>query len=206
MLRYCLAACAFLLLLTVAPAASAQTIDASQEPRVRTTDRRLRTLIEEGVRHSPTFRSLVQRLAESDVVVYVQTEPRWPTHVDGRLTFASAAGGYRYVVVRLRDQGSRLRMLALIGHELRHAVEVAETPAIVDGASFAREYQRLGYMTRGGAETAAAFDTEAAVEAGYQVLAELQPGEPQTATRRGRRALASVGALRRFGAGTEMNP
>lgn len=204
--RIYLAVYVFLLLLTIAPAASSQPADVSQEPHLRTTERRLRSLIDEGMRNSPTFRSLVDRLTASDVVVYLQTEPRWPNHVDGRLTFASAAGGYRYVVVRLRDQHSRLRMLALIAHELRHAVEVADTPAIVDGVSFAREYRRLGYMTRARADTADAFDTEAAVNAGYQVLAELQPGERLPASRRGRSALASVGGLPRFGTGTEMNP
>ena len=32
-----------------------------------------------------------------------------------------------------------------MAHELQHAVEIADTPAIVDGASLAREYQRIGY-------------------------------------------------------------
>ncbi len=169
---------------------------------VRTTDLELRLVIADGMRQSPTFRALVQRLTGSDVVVYVC---RWHRQAgaDGSLTFAATAGGYRYVVVRVSTQRSQLQLLALLAHELRHAVEVAETPAIVDAPSLAREYARLGYvsqMSRGGR---VAFDTEAAIAAGHQVLVELQggPGRP------GRRTLAvNAGVRAQFGTGTEMNP
>jgi hypothetical protein len=38
---------------------------------IRTTDDRLRRLLDQGRRTSPTFRALVQRLLDSDVVVYL---------------------------------------------------------------------------------------------------------------------------------------
>lgn len=169
---------------------------------LRTTDAWLLSLIEEGVRTSPTFRALVERLDDSDVIVYLQGDSTPAPNVDGRMTFASKAGGYRYIVVRLRTQSSRRQMLALLGHELRHAVEVADTPAIVDSTSLAREYERLGYVQRWNT-AGVAFDTHAAIEAGYQVLAELSPRHPRG--RRGRRLTMAL-SVYDLSAGTELAP
>ena len=144
--------------------------------RVRTTDRRLQAILHDGVRESPTFRALVDRLARSDVVVYVQCDRASAAHrLDGRLTFVSSAGGFRYVVVRVAWLNPRARQLAILAHELQHAVEIADTPAIVDGASLAREYRRMGYETRRlAAPLGIAFDTHAAIAAGERVLRDLQ--------------------------------
>jgi hypothetical protein len=84
----------------------------------------------------------------------------------------SAAGGFRYVHVRVARLLSPDQQIALIGHELRHAVEIADAPDIVDEASLARAYQRIGFLNPGLA-AGTTFDSEAAVEAGYQVLREL---------------------------------
>jgi hypothetical protein len=141
-----------------------------RRPPIRSTDRRLRSLLEEGLRTSPTLRALVARLRASDVVVYLQCEG--PGAPDGRLTFLSSAGGYRYVVVRM-GRFSRKQQIAMMAHELQHAVEIAETPAIVDGDSLVREYKRIGYINQWSNLPGLAFDTDAAVRAGEQVLREL---------------------------------
>jgi hypothetical protein len=140
---------------------------------IRTTDLRLRALVEEGVRSSPTFRALVGRLIGSDVVIYLQCEEELRSRSDGRLTFVTTAGGYRYVVVRLRPLRVRAHEIALLGHELRHAVEIVDAPAIVDAPSLAREYTRMGHLSRMATPERIAFDTDAAINAGHQVLAEL---------------------------------
>ena len=91
---------------------------------------------------------------------------------DGRLTFVSAVGGVRYVHVRVARLASADVQIALIGHELRHAVEIADAPGVIDGDSLAREYQRIGFLNaRQIAGTS--YDSDAAVEAGYQVLRDL---------------------------------
>jgi len=168
---------------------------------IRTIEPRLRHLIDEGLRTSPTFRSIVDRLVGSDVIVYLQCDPTAPRHVDGRMTFASKAGGYRYIIVRLRDQPSRIQFIGLLAHELRHAVEVAETAAIVDSPSLAREYSRLGYVRRAAAD-GMSFDTDAAVDAGYQVVAEMMPERRQL----GRRTLALAVKAFDLSRGTELAP
>ena len=98
-----------------------------------------------------------------------QCERYAPSRVAGRLTFVSAAGGLRYVLVRLTRLDSRAQQIALLAHELQHAAEIADTPAIVDGPSLAREYLRYRYMSvHWSANGGVAFDTTAAVEMGQR--------------------------------------
>lgn len=162
---------ALLCLLVATPSLSiaAESI-ADVRPPIRSTDRRLRSLLEEGVRTSPTLRALVARLHASDVVVYLQCEG--PSAPDGRLTFVSAVGGQRYVVVRMA-RFPKSQQIAMMAHELQHAVEIAEHPAIVDQMSLVREYKRIGYSTQTGGQAGMSFDTMAAVRAGQQVLKEM---------------------------------
>jgi hypothetical protein len=93
------------------------------------------------------------------------------------LTFVSAVGGYRYVHVRVARMASADVQIALIGHELRHAVEIADAPDVVDSSSLAREYQRIGFVSPSGT-TGLSFDSDAAVQTGYRVLRELS-GRPK---------------------------
>jgi hypothetical protein len=146
---------------------------APDDRRIRTTDARIRALIDVAVLASPSLRALVERVERSDVVVYVQCERYAPSRVAGRLTFISAAGGLRYVVVRLMRLESRAQQIALLAHELQHAVEIADTPAIVDGPTLAREYHRMGHVNPWSPTPGIAFDTTAAVDVGRQVLTEV---------------------------------
>jgi hypothetical protein len=140
---------------------------------LRTTDDRLRRLLELGTRTSPTFRALVHRLLDSDVIVYLWCDRADTAPSDGRLTFVSTAGGYRYVVVRLVRFHSRERQIAIMAHELRHAVEIADAPQVVDDRSLEREYRRIGYMSSTPTADRRTFDTRAAVDAGVQVMNEM---------------------------------
>jgi hypothetical protein len=88
------------------------------------------------------------------------------------LTFLTTAAGYRYVVVRMARL-ARAQQIAMMAHELQHAVEIAETPAIVDGPSLVREYRRIGYENPSSRLPGVSFDTQAATRAGEQVLREL---------------------------------
>jgi hypothetical protein len=165
-----------LLLATPSPSIAAESIaDHSRRPAIRTTDRRLRELLDHGLHISPTLRALVARLTASDVVVYLRCDGASDSR-GGRLTFVSSAGGLRYVVVRMARL-SRAQQIAIMAHELQHAVEIADTPAIVDGESLVREYHRIGYVNSASARPGIAFDTRAAVHAGEQVLKELMQGD-----------------------------
>ena len=167
------------MILVAAPSAAADAVsDRAPSPdaiarHIRTTDGRLHALLHEGLRSSPTLSAIVHRLLASDVVVYLQCDGATRSHIAGKLTFLVSAGGYRYVVVRLSQLHRRENELAILAHELQHAVEVADTPAIVDGPSLMREYRRFGFENRWSSAARMTFDTHRAVETGNQVLREL---------------------------------
>jgi len=145
----------------------------ASQSHIRTTDERLGALLAYGRRRSPTLRALVERLERSDVVVYLLCDGVTGSRVAGRLTFLSAAGGVRYLVVRLARLPSPAQQIGILAHELRHAVEIADAPSVVDGPSLAREYLRIGHVKDHAATPGLAFDTDAAVLAGHQVLGEI---------------------------------
>ena len=66
--------------------------------------------------------------------------------------------------------------MALLGHELRHAVELAEAPAVDDGDDYERLYDRIGYLSCTRAAPRC-YETVAAVRAGRAVLGELREAD-----------------------------
>ena len=165
-------------LMLVALAAIGTAIDARASdpdllvPHIRAPDPQMRALIEDATRRSAIVRALIERLTASDVVVFVECERDPAVRAPGRLNFVTAAGGLRYVIIRLKLRQPRTRTIAVLGHELQHAAEIADTPAIVDADSLAREYSRIGYRSHA-AHGGTAFDTRAAVDIGRRILEEL---------------------------------
>ena len=76
--------------------------------------------------------------------------------------------GYRYVRIQLALRGAPEDSIAILGHELRHAVEVADAVEVSDTDALERLYQRIGI--RGGPQV---YDTTAAQETGRIVRREL---------------------------------
>ena len=147
-------------------------VNGDEIPRLRTADRHIRALLAEGVAHSPSLRALVDRLARGNVIVYLRCA-QLSSRLDGQLTFVSAAGGFRYVLVHLAFDRPWQRQIATLGHELQHAVEIAEQPDIVDAAALARAYTRIGFVRPATQHAIRSFDTLAAIMAGEQVRREL---------------------------------
>ena len=146
-------------------------------PRLRTTDRHMRALLKEGLAHSASLRALVNRLAAGNVVVYLRCAQLSP-RLDGQLTFVSAAGGFRYLVVHVAMDRPWYRRIVTLGHELQHAVEIADDPDIIDQAALARAYTRIGFARVPGQHAARSFDTLAAIAVGEQVRRELARSSP----------------------------
>lgn len=163
-LRLSVAACILLAL-------SSRSAAADPEPRVRSSHARLHRLLAEGHHRSATFRRLVDHLQTSDVIVHVEPAP--PGHpIDGGLQFVGSTPLGRYLRITVRTDLRNSDLVGLLGHELRHAVEVASNPGVRDQASFRRFYEGIGQPShRGGTTT---YDTRAAVEAGVQVALELR--------------------------------
>ena len=140
-------------------------------PHIRVADPQLQALIDDATETSATVRGLLTRIAASDVVVFVACENDLSVRASGRLNFMTAAGGVRYVVIRLKP-ARRNAAIAMLAHELQHAAEIAAAPSIVDDASLTREYERIGYRSRSG-HGGLAFETQAAADTGRRVMEEL---------------------------------
>lgn len=150
-----------------APLTAAAALDAPTR-HVRTTDAAVRSLLARGFRRSNTFASLIARLQESDVIVYVEHLPRLPGGLQGRMMMLPRAHAFRYVRIQITMQGTLEDSIALLGHELQHAIEVADSPDVGDQDTLSQLYQRIGM--RGGPHV---YDTIAAQEVGRAVLKEL---------------------------------
>ena len=166
--------------LLLLPAAHARAQAAGYQ-RVRTDSRYLRLVVASGIERSPTFRRIVDRLEQSDVIVEVQCGHFTGSQRAGRTVLLSANANVRYVLVEVACWATTGPSLHMIGHELRHALEIAEAPWVVDGPTLSQLYQNIGFPTLGTAarETFGEFETENALEAGERVHHELfHPEDP----------------------------
>jgi hypothetical protein len=137
--------------------------------RVRAPQPRTHEFIVEGFRRSRTFANLMFALNRTDVIVYVETAFGLGSDTMGRLLMLPLAGNQRYLRIQIRETLSRDDAIAVIAHELRHALEVAEAPEVRDQASLIKLYQRIGYESAGWHS----FDTDAAQTTGRRVKSEL---------------------------------
>ena len=146
------------------------------EPRdgwhVRTMDARIRAEIDEGMARSAFFRNLVTRLDASDVIVYIEMECQMPPRLFGRLQFMARGGGRRYLNVRLSCVMNDDEQIAALGHELRHAVEIADAPSVVDVESLGELYRHIGFASHG-VPKGTGFESRAAIESARRVWVAL---------------------------------
>ena len=81
----------------------------------------------------------------------------------------STAHGMRYVLIQMGMGGDSLQdAIALLGHELEHANEIADAPGVVDMHGFVALYEQIG--VRNGAHQ---YETKMAQQAGRQIRREL---------------------------------
>jgi len=143
--------------------------------RVRSSSPSLTALIDRGTEQSITFRSLVDTINASDGIVYVAAGRC--RYSRACLTGVSAAGTYRMLWVTVDTPRADLDLIASIGHELQHAIEILSNPKVRNTAAmylfFSRTARRVG-TGRG------AFETAAAVKVGNAVRAEIQARQPGT--------------------------
>jgi hypothetical protein len=151
---------------TPAPAAA---IPRTREFHIRTLDNRVRDWIAGGAGRSRTFAALLDQLAASDLIVYVTLSERIPGGVAGQLSFVARTPPARYVRIELVPDGTPNEMIALLGHELQHAVEVADNPRVVDSRTLAAFYVH----TSGTPAQQGRYDSVAARVTGQRVRAEL---------------------------------
>jgi hypothetical protein len=163
--RY-LAAAAFLLVASAVPATAERNV-----PFLRTDDSRLAAALVRGGDQSPTFRAIVDRLRASDLIVYV-SRGSLSGQAAAFTQLLSSTGGYRYVLVTMELDPDTDVGVAMLGHELRHALELADAPWVVDNGAVLSLYREIGYSSC--TRPARCYDTQDAVNAGRRVLTELR--------------------------------
>lgn len=142
--------------------------DAPHVPHVRVRHAGIEPLLREAIEKSATTRALVAALDASDVIVYIEFLPGMPPSLPAGLTFAAAGGRFRYLRISLNPGQIRSQMIAMIGHELQHAVEIAAEPGIRSRRDLENHYKRIGIASSANAT----WDTLAARNVGRQVSRE----------------------------------
>ena len=146
----------------------AASADSGAASHVRSTDRRVGALIAEGAVRSPLLQSLIHQLDQSDVFVYVE-HAVLPSGLTGRLTFTTSSGRWRYLRIQIDCRQSLTSQTVALGHELRHAVEIANA-AVVDEASVRQLYNSIGFTIDGSERR---FESRGAQRTGAQIRREL---------------------------------
>jgi hypothetical protein len=124
--------------------------------------------IARGNEQSPSFRRLIETIGNSDGVVHVE-EGQCGFSVRSCLPpWVGVAGPNRFLRIRVTTRKAPgCELVAAIGHELQHAIEVLSNPKIRDGLDMCRFLvlnRRTSYGT---------FETDAALEVGMAIEREI---------------------------------
>src|SRR5262245_29829336 len=99
---------------------------------LRPLDSRASGLLAVGPTHSETFRALVDRLIQSDLIVYIEVQPFWRGPHGSALHFMTATGDRRFIRISLRAANTNAAAIAWLAHELQHAVEIADHAEVIN--------------------------------------------------------------------------
>ena len=111
---------------------------------VRPTSPSASTLLTEATAHSSVVNQLVERLTGSDVIVYVEivASPEIPL---ARTKLVSGSAGARFLRISINVRNPVWDRVALLAHELQHAVEIAAATDVRDDEGVRRLYARIGF-------------------------------------------------------------
>ena len=131
-----------------------------------------------GIDRSQTIRDLIAELDASDVIVHVETRVALPFSAAGATRLSASTASRRYVrIVLLRDP-LPVNRVAVLGHELQHACEIARSAAR-DASGMRVLFDGIGRPSAG---ERTAYETEAAVKVSRVVWYEVQ-GDAKKAAR-----------------------
>jgi hypothetical protein len=155
--------------------ASAEGADHAALPRVRSSNATIAALIKQAVERSKTFRGLVETINASDGIVYVE-EGTCCHGVRACFVTVTVAGPNRILRVKVDTRQADSDLMWLIGHELRHTVEVLSDRTVTSQVDLYFFYGHMGQEQNGGRS----FETAAAIEAGEAIRAEVRQQGPRT--------------------------
>jgi hypothetical protein len=133
-------------------------------PRVRSSHPYIRAMIAEAQVRSPTFRRLVNAIAATDGIVYVE-EGECRHHLRSCLPpVVTATADVRMLRVLVDARQGDWQVMSDIGHELQHALEVLREPRVRTSDGLFFFLHPSAFVTRDVLETADAVKAEEAVK------------------------------------------
>lgn len=146
---------------------------AQGDPHLRVTDRGLKALLEAGVERSPTLAALIADVEAASIVAYIECDMRLPSRILARLNLITSIGGIRYVRIAVDCAIGARRQMALLAHEIKHALEIAERRDIEDAEAMESFYEDVGFQTTVEG-THRNYETDAAIAVQRQVENEIR--------------------------------
>jgi hypothetical protein len=168
-IRACAIPAVLLVAITAVTAGRATALpDNAVRAEVRSTDAVIRALITEAAGRSQTFRRLVETIEGTDGIVYVESGSCGHGVRACLVMSVTPAAGFRILRILIDMRQKPRNLMASIGHELRHAIEVLENRALVNAATLYLFY------SQGNGANDRPFETRAAIEAGFAVWNEIE--------------------------------
>jgi hypothetical protein len=153
--------------------------------RVRPLQKSAAAVLKNAVHRSPTITAMIDRIEQSDVIVYINVAPYLPRE-PAQTTMVSATKVCRYLMVTLDARTGMHELVALLGHELQHVIEIVDAPDVRDNLGMRTHFRRIGIDPTAGDR----FETEAARQVTVEIRQELRDPKLVGLSAR-RRALAS---------------
>jgi DNA-binding sugar fermentation-stimulating protein len=141
-------------------------------PRVRSCHPAVAALLARATEGSATFRRELEAIQATNGLVYIDQGQCGHGVRACLLNSVTTVGGYRLLRVKVDLQRSERDIIASLGHELQHAIEVLSDPYVTDDRRLFQFYQREAPTSR-----ADKFETQAAINAGVAVYEELASGK-----------------------------
>jgi hypothetical protein len=147
---------------------------AAESPHVRSTDAGLLRQLRDGRVRSATFGALVDQLSRTNTIVYVEHGICGFGHYRACLPHSIViAGGSRFIRITVDPGEQGVHELAVIAHELQHALEIARAPNIRTADDITALFRRIGRTPHCPRGTPECYETSAALAAGDAVFNEL---------------------------------
>lgn len=144
------------------------------DPVIRPLNSVLAATLHDSYDASATVRAIVDELDRSDLIVHVVAmglDNR--RYFAGSMQFIVKSGDRRLLRIAINPWLPPESRAAILGHELQHALEVSRVATVIDKATFAEFYRRVGREAVGNPNVEC-YETDDARRVGEQVLADVR--------------------------------
>jgi hypothetical protein len=134
----------------------------SADPHLRPAALASQPLVAASLERSLIVNSLAEQLKATDVVAYVVTAPDGVSGRDSAIHFLGRSKAQRFMVITVNSALPEDRQIALVGHELQHAVDMSRAKWVTDQERMSQYFTRVGWRIGDvpGYETLSAMQTE----------------------------------------------